>query len=137
MNYDVIVVGAGPSGLMCAHQLVKKEKKVLVIEQGKNLFDRKQNFPTDVAGGIGGAGFLSDGKFSFFPSASNLWKLNPSLLESSYEQFQCFLKRFEIDVPDFDSSWCHNEVKFHQGVVQKQYDSILVDLPTRLNMKMM
>ena len=34
--YDVIVVGAGLSGLMAAEILLKEEKKVLVIESSPN-----------------------------------------------------------------------------------------------------
>lgn len=134
MNYDVIIIGAGPSGLMSAYQLTKKGKKVLIIEQGKNLFDRKQNIPTDVANGVGGAGFFSDGKFSFFPSASNLWKLDSTLLKSSYEQFQCFFKQFEVEVPDFENKWLNYEEESCKEIVQKHYDSTLVDLPTRFKM---
>ena len=134
MNYDVIIVGAGSSGLMSANQLVKKGKKVLVIEQGKNLFDRKQNTPTDVTNGIGGAGLFSDGKFSFFPSASNLWKLDLTLLKSSYKQFKCFLNQFDIDVPEFDDKWHNYEEESYKEAIQKHYDSILVDLPTRFKM---
>ena len=34
MNYDVIIIGAGPSGIFCAHELKKynKDMKVLIIE---------------------------------------------------------------------------------------------------------
>lgn len=34
-NYDVIVIGAGIIGLSTAYQLVKRKKKVLVLEQGE------------------------------------------------------------------------------------------------------
>jgi uncharacterized FAD-dependent dehydrogenase len=135
MNYDVIIIGAGASGLMSAYQLAKKEKKVLVIEQGKNLFDRRQNTPVDVANGIGGAGFFSDGKFSFFPSASNLWNLDLNLLKSSYEQFKYFLNQFNIEVPEFNDEWSRYEEEYKKEVVvQKHYESISVDLPTRFRM---
>lgn len=39
MEYDVIVVGAGPAGSMCARQLGQKGRKVLLIE--------KERFPRD------------------------------------------------------------------------------------------
>jgi flavin-dependent dehydrogenase len=134
MNYDVIIVGAGSSGLMSAYQLSKKGKKVLVVEQGKNLFYRKQKNPFDVANGIGDAGFFSDGKFSFFPSASNLWKLDTALLNQAYEQFRYFLNQFDIEVQEFDEQWNNYESESNQNVIQKHYDSIIVDLPTRFKM---
>ncbi len=37
MKYDVVIVGAGVSGLLCALTLSKHGKKVLVLEKGKNI----------------------------------------------------------------------------------------------------
>ena len=36
-NYDIIVVGAGPSGVFLAYEMLQldKSKKILIIEQGK------------------------------------------------------------------------------------------------------
>ena len=36
-NYDVIIIGAGPSGIFCAYELIhaKKDLKVLMIEKGR------------------------------------------------------------------------------------------------------
>ena len=37
MKYDVLIVGAGPSGIMTAYELIQKNSniKILIIEQGK------------------------------------------------------------------------------------------------------
>tara|TARA_B110000008_G_C16942944_1_gene553248 strand:- start:812 stop:1936 length:1125 start_codon:yes stop_codon:yes gene_type:complete len=45
-KYDVIIVGAGPAGCSCAHELLKENKRVLIID--------KANFPRHkpCAGGI-------------------------------------------------------------------------------------
>ena len=41
MKYDVIIVGAGPSGIFAALELIKKKDiKVLLLEKGKGLKDR-------------------------------------------------------------------------------------------------
>ncbi len=45
-NYDVIIVGAGPSGCACAYELVKSQKKVLILD--KSTFPRHK----PCAGGI-------------------------------------------------------------------------------------
>ena len=45
-KYDVIIVGAGPSGCTCAYELVKSKKKVLIID--KSSFPRHK----PCAGGI-------------------------------------------------------------------------------------
>ena len=37
-NYDVIIIGAGPSGIFCAYELIhaNKDLKILMIEKGVN-----------------------------------------------------------------------------------------------------
>lgn len=37
MDFDVIVIGGGPSGLMAAIQAAEKNKKVLLVEKGPKL----------------------------------------------------------------------------------------------------
>ena len=41
-KYDVIIIGAGPSGIFCAYELIEKNQanNVLVIEQGRNIKER-------------------------------------------------------------------------------------------------
>ena len=78
-HYDVIVVGAGPSAAFLAYELIQldKNKRVLLIEQGKKVEDR--NCPIEKLGkcvhckpmcnitcGFSGAGAFSDGKLSLY-----------------------------------------------------------------------
>ena len=78
MNYDVIIIGAGPGGIFSAYELNKKapDLKVLLLESGKCLEERK--CPIDgkkvkscincktcaIMRGFGGAGAFSDGKYN-------------------------------------------------------------------------
>jgi len=78
MNYDVVIVGAGPGGIFAAYELVKESGrlKVAVFEGGHVLEKRK--CPIDgekikscinckscsVMNGFGGAGAFSDGKYN-------------------------------------------------------------------------
>ena len=86
MKYDVIIVGAGPSGYMCAYELANKNKdlKIILLDKGRNIYERRcpvlehkiercpvnQNgyqecFPAcSITNGFGGAGAYSDGKFN-------------------------------------------------------------------------
>ncbi len=78
MNYDVIIVGAGPGGIFTAYELAKAEKglKVAVFELGQPLDRRKcpidgkkikacVKCPTcSIMSGFGGAGAFSDGKYN-------------------------------------------------------------------------
>lgn len=75
-NYDVIIIGAGPSGIFCAYELIhtRPELKVLMIEKGRRIENRqcpkrKTNVcvgckPCSITTGFAGAGAFSDGKLS-------------------------------------------------------------------------
>ena len=78
MDYDVIIVGAGPGGIFAAYELTKEDNglKVAVFEAGKRLEERKCpidgvkiksciNCPScSIMSGFGGAGAFSDGKYN-------------------------------------------------------------------------
>lgn len=77
MTYDVIIVGAGPSGIFTALELIKQgyNKKILLIEKGSSI--EKRHCPKEeilecvsckpychITTGFSGAGAFSDGKLS-------------------------------------------------------------------------
>ena len=78
MNYDVLIIGAGPGGIYSAYELTQRcpEKKVAVIEAGHTL--SRRHCPIDgekvktcigcktcsIMSGFGGAGAFSDGKYN-------------------------------------------------------------------------
>jgi uncharacterized FAD-dependent dehydrogenase len=77
LKYDVIIVGAGPSGIFTALELIrqKSDKKILLIEKGKRI--DKRHCPKEqtkqcvyckpychITTGFSGAGAFSDGKLS-------------------------------------------------------------------------
>ena len=78
-NYDVIIIGAGPSGIFCAYELKEKrpDLKVLMIEKGRSIEKRqcpKRKTkvcvgcqPCSITTGFAGAGAFSDGKLSLSP----------------------------------------------------------------------
>ncbi len=85
-NYDVIVVGAGPAGIMTCYELYLKDPttSVLLVDKGLDVMNRrcpikdkkikfcpiiKDNKPgcmpaCSITAGFGGAGAYSDGKFN-------------------------------------------------------------------------
>ncbi|MBR0399345.1 MAG: FAD-dependent oxidoreductase [Mogibacterium sp.] len=78
MDYDVIIIGAGPGGIYAAYELANADHgfKVAVFESGKELKDRKCPIDGDkikkcigcrscsIMSGFGGAGAFSDGKYN-------------------------------------------------------------------------
>ncbi len=85
-TYDCIIVGAGPMGIFCAYELMKKapDLKILLIDRGKDIYNRRcpillkkiDKCPTNgegisgcypscsITSGFGGAGAFSDGKYN-------------------------------------------------------------------------
>lgn len=85
-KYDVIIVGAGPTGIYSTYELIKKNPniKVLLIDKGNDIYRRNcpilnkkiKQCPLDINGesgckpscamtsGFGGSGAYSDGKFN-------------------------------------------------------------------------
>ncbi len=78
-NYDLIVVGMGPSAIFLAYELIQKNeaKNILLIDEGKPV--EKRNCPIEKVGeclkckpfcnitsGFSGAGAFSDGKLSLY-----------------------------------------------------------------------
>lgn len=78
-QYDVVIIGAGPSGIFCAYELKrqKPDMKVLMIEKGRSIEARqcpKRKTrtcvgcqPCSITTGFAGAGAFSDGKLSLSP----------------------------------------------------------------------
>ena len=78
MNYDIIIIGAGPGGIFSAYELKqhKPEIKVAVFEAGHSLHRRSCPIDGDkikscigckscsIMNGFGGAGAFSDGKYN-------------------------------------------------------------------------
>lgn len=58
-KYDVIIVGAGPAGILAALELAGRKLDVLILDKGKDIAKRR---PTPVNSGWGGSGAFSDGK---------------------------------------------------------------------------
>lgn len=77
-NYDVVIIGGGIGGLMCAYRLAEKraDLKVLILERGKALENRSCPIlagkvkkcvkckPCAIMEGMAGAGAFSDGKYN-------------------------------------------------------------------------
>ncbi len=106
-KYDVIIIGAGPSGIFCAYELKRQrpDLKVLMIEKGRAIENRqcpKRKTkvcvgcrPCSITTGFAGAGAFSDGKLSLSPDVGgNLPEIlgYDKALELIRESDQIYLK---------------------------------------------
>jgi len=76
VRYDVIIIGSGPAGVFAGLELIRNGKKILIIDKGKLIKDRKCPIVENkeksclnckscaIVSGWGGAGSASDGKLT-------------------------------------------------------------------------
>lgn len=123
-NFDIIVIGLGPAGIMATYSLYDKGYRVLAIDRGKPYILRDSQIPFDVANGFGGAGLFSDGKLSFFPAASNLWSnLNRDILKRSYSYLESVFDKIGYTIPKWQNNWTVHKNTSHSGKRVKRYRS--------------
>ena len=132
---DLLIVGAGPAGLTAGIHALSGGLSIRILEQGSDLADRHESNPSDTVQGIGGAGLYSDGKFSFYPSASALWELpNTTSLRISYSFLANLLATFGASVPAFPDL---SHVSSRQiprdvpAIVTKHYQSLTLEETSR------
>jgi uncharacterized protein len=132
---DTVCVGGGPSCLFASKYLITSNMKFIVIDNGKPIYHRDHNNNYDIVNGVGGAGLFSDGKFSFYPSGSELWNLDNDNLKKSYKLLKTFIKEtLNEEIPDYpdisdDPTINSNDLKNDWNL--KSYEVLYVDLSTR------
>jgi uncharacterized FAD-dependent dehydrogenase len=132
---DIAVIGAGPAGLGASMALANAGLDVVVVEAGADLDDRDTERPEHLAKGVGGAGLFSDGKFSFHPSASALWLLQPnSTLRRSYAAVAQKLSARGLAVPPFPDADGRPVLPDSATFQAKRYESGYLPLDARYDL---
>lgn len=117
---DVIIVGAGPSGLFTAYELITKNQnlKITILDEGRKVKTRVcpmnklgvpcQNCkPCNILSGYGGAGTFSDGKLNFIPKLgkSDLTKyMSLSEANQLIDDTECIFNKFGMDAEVYPSN---------------------------------
>ena len=119
MNYDVIIVGAGPAGLFSAYELITNNSnlKILLLDEGKFASKRMCPMnktkkclnckPCNILSGYGGAGTFSDGKLNFIPKLgkSDLYKyMNEEEANNLIDDCEKIFTKFGMDSDIYPSN---------------------------------
>ena len=131
MKYDVIIIGAGPAGLLAGWCLEGTGIKYTILEKGGNYLKRDKDLPYDVSYGFGGAGLFSDGKLSYSPSASQLWKnFDSDRLRIAYNKVKDLFAQSNIELCEWNEEWTH--IGNFQNTKIKKYESIYLSEDQRM-----
>ncbi len=119
-KYDVAIVGAGPSGLFSAYELIEKNSKlkIALIDKGHRAETRMcpmkinggkcVNCKTcQILSGYGGAGTFSDGKLNFIPKLgkSDLFKyMSESEAYTLIDDTEKIFNKFKMDSKIYPSN---------------------------------
>lgn len=139
--FDVAIIGMGPCGLAAAASFKDSGLRLAIIDAGKPSHERDRHNASDATAGHGGAGLFSDGKFSFFPSATQLWTLpHMNDLKRAYTWTSGTLNTAGLDTPPFpehpdqySGNLC-SKSGFEDHWVLKNYPSDYLSLPARLRL---
>ena len=105
------------------------------MDEGKPVEERDRYSPLDLTRGHGGAGLFSDGKFSFFPSATALWTLeHAGALLAAYDWACVLLKSYGLDAPPFPQDPSVTGSIDQGRWVLKQYPSNYLSLEARMGL---
>jgi len=133
-NFDVAVIGAGPAGLATIQALNNSGKKIALIDSGASIRNRNRLLHEEMTHGHGGAGLFSDGKFSFFPSATALWSLpNTDALKEAYSWTCDVLENKGLKTPPFPEDPTAFTVEKGAWVL-KDYPSDYISLDDRISL---
>jgi hypothetical protein len=130
-HLDVVIVGAGPAGLAAGVSLSGGCRSFAILEAGLQSYHRSRDKRAALIRGVGGAGLFSDGKFSFYPSASALWRLrDEALLKEAFQWSAGQIAEQGITAPEFpDLSASPPDSVSADGF--KYYPSIFMPLEAR------
>ena len=137
--YDVVIIGAGPSGLFAAYELIENNKnlKIALLDKGKVASKRicpmkktgvcANCNPCQILSGFGGAGTFSDGKLNFIPKLgkSDLFKyMDKSNAYKLIEDTEKIFNKFNMDADIYPTNM--DEANKLKSFIAKEGGELLV-----------
>ena len=138
---DVVIIGAGPAGLVAAYELINKKPqlKITLIDKGflaKNrhcpMNEKKipcvNCNPCNIMAGFGGAGTFSDGKLNFIAKLgkSNLYKyMSISEADELIDYTETVFNKFNMDSEVYPSNM-DEALKYKQKVAKEGANLLVI-----------
>lgn len=144
MEYDVVIVGAGPSGLFCAYELAQKTNmRIAILEAGRPYTEKRCPLltekkcanckPCSTLTGEGGSAFFHAGKLSFYPAGSGLKRIlkTEDACKEIYSRVNTIFERYDITLENQDRIENHifepykkegMDIKYYKSVPVKDMD---------------
>ena len=135
-DVEILIIGAGPAGLAAGTCCRDGQRQFVLVESGAQVEQRDHLYAPRLSEGVGGSGLYSDGKFSFFPSATALWRLpDRAAVTGAYSWLKKLLPDFGVIPPPFpqrmDQDGTTSAVAPNGVLVSKEYPSWYMSLRER------
>jgi len=119
-NKKIAIIGAGPAGLFCAHELLQnsvENTSITIFDKGKSIDERINNLPCskgapcnncqpcNVLCGFGGSGMVNDGKLIFTSKFGG--NLQDVFSEHDFNHFLNRIRDSYLKLCDSSNGWTH------------------------------
>ena len=138
---DVVIIGAGPAGLVAAYELISKNPKLKITLIDKGFLAKNRHCPMNekkipcvncnpcnIMAGFGGAGTFSDGKLNFIAKLgkSNLYKyMSISEADELIDYTETVFNKFNMDSEVYPSNM-DEALKYKQKVAKEGANLLVI-----------